>query len=127
MELKYLNNFIKGGQYMLRKIIQLRYPDGNLSFESDNFTSDWSDNLLIGYGNVVSLGIYGLPGLIFKINQLNANNPETLILNGSGIFNMQMENRPLTDLRIHKDSVNLLTSNHSHYLVLDLIYEGGTE
>ena len=112
---------------MLRKIIQLRYPDGNLSFESDNFTSDWSDNLLIGYGNVVSLGIYGLPGLIFKINQLNANNPETLILNGSGIFNMQMENRPLTDLRIHKDSVNLLTSNHSHYLVLDLIYEGGTE
>jgi hypothetical protein len=97
-----------------------------MSFDENSYSTDgWSHNLIADYGNVVALGIYGLPGTKFKVNQLNANTPETLVLNGSGLFSIDIEHRPITELRVHKDSIDLLNSNGGHYLVLDLIYERG--
>ena len=106
---------------MASKIKQLYFPKID---EVTNWKDDWSDNLLQDLGKVTQLSIYALPGTTFKINQNSNVTGETLVINGSGRFNIDLADRPISDLRINKTSYNNIT-NANHCIIIDLIYEGG--
>ncbi len=106
---------------MASKIKQLRFPGIDLT-NWDQY--NWSDNLLQNLGKVTQLSIYALPGTTFKINQNGNITGETLVINGSGKFNIDLADRPISDLRINKISYDNIT-NANHCIIIDLIYEGG--
>lgn len=106
---------------MAIQFTQLRYPnDDAISFDINNI---WSNNLIEGK-SVIQLGIYALPGTTFLINQDNKVRGEGLIINGTGIFQINTKEKPITSLRLNKNSYNNATTNN-HFIIIDLIYEGG--
>lgn len=106
---------------MASKITQKRYSgkEGELTFDKG-----WSENILENLGSVTQLGIYALPGTRFRINQISSDSPEELIINGSGIFSINLEDRPIVNISLNEDSFNNIKSGQ-HYIIIDLIYEGG--
>ena len=109
---------------MTRQFTQLRYIGANseaISFESG---SEWSNNLIDGK-YVVQLGIYALPGTKFLLNQDNKLMGENLVINNTGIFQIDIEDRPITSLRLNKNSYENLSENSGHVIIIDLLYEGG--
>lgn len=106
---------------MASKIKQLRFPEVVLTNWDQN---DWSENLLQNLGKVTQLSIYALPGTTFKINQDSNTTGETLVINGSGRFSIDLADRPINDLRINKTSYDNI-ANADHCIIIDLIYEGG--
>lgn len=104
---------------MASKIKQIRYPGQELKFNNG-----WSENIIANLGSVTQLGIYALPGTRFKINQANSGSAEELIINGSGIFSINLEDRPINSISLAKESFdNIQTSQH--FIIIDLIYKGG--
>ena len=104
---------------MASKIKQIRYPGQELKFNDG-----WSDNIIANLGSVTQLGIYALPGTRFKINQANSGSEEELIINGSGIFSINLEDRPITSISLAKESFDNIQPGQ-HFIIIDLIYEGG--
>ena len=97
-------------------IAQIKYPaEKNLP----SFTSGWSKNLIAGK-KVTELGIYALPGTKFATKLKDEGSVANIIINGSGIFNM--EHLEITELYLSEESYNLCI-NSSHFIVIDLIYE----
>lgn len=115
---------------MAKQFTQLRYigeSTENINFaDTNNNTSNWSDNI-IDKKYVTQLGIYALPGTSFLLNQANQPNGEQLIINNTGIFQIDVEERPITSLRIHKNSYKKLTEGLGHYIIIDIVYEGGVQ
>ena len=106
---------------MASKIKQIRYPGQELEFNEG-----WSENIIANLGSVTQLGIYALPGTRFKINQANSDSVEELIINGSGIFSINLEDRPITSISLAKASFdNIIPLGKKHFIIIDLIYEGG--
>lgn len=95
---------------MANKIIQLRLGFG----KEDNIKPNKN---LVANKLVKELGIYGLPGTSFKIN-----NNGTIMLNGSGLLSIGYENMPITSLILDSKSYDLI-NNNGHYLLIDLLYE----
>lgn len=108
---------------MNKKIKQFRFPDPDLQFEKDFFTEDeeWSLNLIENLGPVTQLGIYALPGSRFKINQQQSSSVEELVINGHGVFSIDLEERPITSISVHKESYNN-TKENNHFIIMDLLY-----
>ena len=104
---------------MASKIKQICYPGQELKFNEG-----WSENIITNLGSVTQLGIYALPGTRFKINQANSGSAEELIINGSGIFSINLEDRPITSISLAEESYNNIKSGQ-HFIIIDLIYEGG--
>ena len=102
---------------MAIQFTQLRYPSNNAPI----FENGWSNNLIAGK-NVIQLGIYALPGTEFLVNQDNKVKGESLKINGTGIFQINVEDRPITSLKLKESSyINI----NEHFIIIDLIYEGG--
>ena len=104
---------------MASKIKQIRYPEQELKFNEG-----WSENIIANLGSVTQLGIYALPGTRFKINQVNSGSAEELIINGSGIFSINLKDRPIISMSLAEESYNNIKSGQ-HFIIIDLIYEGG--
>ena len=68
----------------------------------------------------MQLGIYALPGSRFRINQANTNKIEELIINGSGLFSINVQDRPINELSIWHEDYDKIGN---HYIVIDMIYE----
>lgn len=102
---------------MAIQLTQLRYPGST----APTFEDNWSNNLIEGK-SVISLGIYALPGTQFLINQRNVIRGESLVINGTGIFQINVEDRPITSLRLKKESYENIGE---HFIIIDLVYEGG--
>ena len=107
---------------MASKIKQIRYPDPGQKLK---FNGGWSENIIANLGSVTQLGIYALPGTRFKINQANSDSVEKLIINGSGIFSINLEDRPITSISLAKASFDNINQLGQHFIIIDLIYEGG--
>lgn len=105
---------------MASKIKQIRYPEQELKFNNG-----WSENIIANLGSVTQLGIYALPGTRFKINQANSGSAEELIINGSGIFSINLEDRPITSISLAEESFNNIIQLGRHFIIIDLVYEGG--
>lgn len=106
---------------MASKIKQIRYYPG----QKLKFNEGWSENIIANLGSVTQLGIYALPGTRFKINQANSGSAEELIINGSGIFSINLEDRPITSISLAKASFDNINQLGQHFIIIDLIYEGG--
>ena len=106
---------------MASKIKQIRY---HYLGQELKFNEGWSENIITNLGSVTQLGIYALPGTRFKINQANSGSAEELIINGSGIFSVNLEDRPITSISLAEESYNNIKSGQ-HFIIIDLIYEGG--
>ena len=106
---------------MASKIKQIRYPEQELKFNEG-----WSENIIANLGNITQLGIYALPGTRFKINQANSSFAEELIINGSGIFSINLEDRPITSINLAKESFDNIQMGQ-HFIIIDLIYRGGQD
>lgn len=105
---------------MQKKIKQLRFDNSNSS--EITFTNGWSNNLIETLGPVIQLGIYALPGTRFKINQAQSYGEiEELIINGYGLFSIDLENKPITTISLHQESYNNSKENN-HFIIIDLIY-----
>ena len=110
---------------MAKQIKQLRLI-GNIDTDSITFDEDaiWSNNLIAGK-YVVQLGIYALPGTQFLLNQDDEIDGEDLQINNMGIFQVDVEERPITSLKLKRASYDKLRSMGNHMIVIDYIYEGG--
>lgn len=75
-------------------------------------------NLVKGYW-VKEIGIYGLPGTSFSVND----NKGTITLNGSGLMSIGFDNYKITNLRIDEDNLELYKDTN-HCLIIDILYEG---
>lgn len=109
---------------MASKIKQIRFPgypiSGDDYWKQDQNTKKfWSPNLLKDLGSVIQLGIYALPGTEFRTNE---NIEQTLIINGSGLFSLNVEEIPLNYLSLNKDSYDN-TVQSQHFIIIDLVYE----
>lgn len=103
---------------MAKTIEQLCFfGDESIEFEENGYSTN-----LINGKNVIQLGIYAVPGTKFRINQIDSDNSKDLIINGSGIFSMNIENRPITKLSIFKNSFENI-ANSQHQIIIDLITE----
>ena len=101
------------------------------SFIEEGVTKEnrWSDNLLnnIGGGFVRQIDIYGLPGMkIYAGPSLASEEVDVidkyLILGPSGIFSMNIEDGYLlTDIRISKESYELLTGSLGGFVAFNII------
>lgn len=94
----------------MRKIKQLRYtspPEGNL----------------INGMTVYELGIYGMPGISFYLNEADFNNKtdKYITLNATGVLTLNANDFPLTylSLRPIDSSIEFTAWN----LIIDVIYE----
>lgn len=110
---------------MAKLIKQIRFPETTLD-ETNDFTNGWSKNLIQDLGSVTQLGIYALPGTRFQINQTNINQAEPLIINGTGIFQIDVGDRYIDNLQLAQSSYRLVR-NTTNYIVIDIIYEGGLD
>lgn len=108
---------------MANKITQIRYT-GDIEVDNLQFDNGWSNNIIEGLDNVTQLGIYALPGTRFKINQKNSDTVQDLIINGFGIFSINLKDRAIKNLNLSENSYNKIKDG-SHFIIIDLVYEGG--
>mgnify|MGYP003300334051 CR=1 FL=1 len=104
---------------MAKKIAQLRFPGSSISFKDG---ASWSDNLVEDLGTIMQVGIYALPGTKFKISQ-NEGAEVALIINGLGVFNMDVTDYPINSIKLSKSSYELISNNQ--FIIIDLVYEEG--
>lgn len=83
-------------------------------------TSDTINTTEICRGFIITeLGIYGLPGTKFIVNETG-----NIILNGSGLLSIGGEMYPITSLKLDTTSYALYkTGGRGHCLILDIKYE----
>lgn len=104
---------------MTKEFIQLKLSPGS----GLNFNNNYSENLIPDNTLVIGIGIYALPGTTFQINQLNSKVSRTLIINGLGMFQMDVSDRPITQLYISESSFNNAIGHHP--IIIDLICQKG--
>lgn len=101
---------------MAKHIAQLRLPEHK---DEIKFIDGWSNNLLKGIATTI-LSIYGLPGTEFKITQNS--NAHTFILNNTGLFSINCEDYPITNLQLHEKGYENILASAGHLLTIDYIY-----
>lgn len=79
----------------------------------------WSNNLFADNIVVMGIAIYAQPGTRFQINQLNDKVERTLVINTLGVFQMDVEDRPITGLFIKEED-----RDQQHPIIIDYIYQG---
>ena len=109
---------------MAKKIKQLRfYNSGSAQNEPANSTTtDWATgNVISNFLPIVQLGIYAPPGTQFYVN-----NGSAIIMGYTGLFELDMSNGgEINYLRFDTSSLNLINSNSSAQIFVDIVYEGG--
>ena len=106
---------------MASKIGQIRIPGyTSLSFNSEG----WSQNLLGSAGPINKLGIYAVPGTVFKIKQeqQNFDEPTLLTIGGTGLFSIDLDKHYISELYLSEASYKMLTEPANHFIVIDYIY-----
>lgn len=104
---------------MTKEFIQLKLSPG----DELGFNNNYSKNLIPDNTLVMGIGIYALPGTVFQVNQLNDKVSRPLIINGLGMFQMDVEDRPITKLYISESSFN--NAKEHHPIIIDLICQKG--
>ena len=116
---------------MAKKFKQFRYyGDENLNNEPANFctTTIALENFInpdteSSYFPIYKLGIQGLPGTKFYINDKNRNDTGVLI-NNTGIFELDLKDNIVIDsLLIDPQSLENINNNKNSCLLIDIIYE----
>lgn len=115
----------------MKRIAQLRYHGEKSPLNNPTSLTklDWTlGNIFENYGTVSHLGIQGVPGLRFYLN--NGNN--SIMIGDTGIYEINLEHiGRITALRFEDDKIfqdaydkqsNISDSRNS--LIVDIVYEG---
>ena len=112
---------------MARQVKQFRYYGANdvRNYPDEvSYAALLSGNIFQQYAPIISLGIQGSPDLKFYINQ--SSNP--IMLGVTGIYELDIDGiTTLSSIRIDKESLNNITADNANPLMIDIIYEGGSQ
>lgn len=112
---------------MARKVQQFRYyaenndnnyPDSKL-MNQENLVQF---NIFQSYPNIKQLGIQSIPGVQFKINSENMDN--WVVIGLTGIYELDLEDLiDIHSIQFHEDSVTMVSSNETGYIIIDILYD----
>ena len=112
---------------MAKHVKQFRYY-GETDKNTKNYPKKLSVRQLVSgsafsdFMPIIQLGIQGLPGTKFFLN--NANNP--VIIGNTGIYELELEGlSEIIALTFEKKSIDMIDKNSNAYLIVDIIYEDG--
>lgn len=113
---------------MSKTIKQYRfYGDGNQHNQPQNISKEnmnegdifLSDSIIQELGMITNLGIQGLPGTKFYIND----NPSPIILGMMGVFELDLSNYSfIYKIKVDYDSAKTIENTEDGYLIIDTIY-----
>ena len=113
---------------MAKQIIQFRYY-GELN--NNNFPIGLAKAALISgaaFRNnmpLIQLGIQTLPGITFY---LNGNNTRPILIGNTGIYELNLNNlSQITSLAFDSNSMDLIDEQENGALIIDMMYEDGSE
>lgn len=73
---------------------------------------------------ILQLGIQALPGTKFYLNS----SIDPVVVGFTGIYELDLENQAeIVKLTFNKESIKTIDSNANGYLIIDVLYEDGTE
>ncbi len=73
---------------------------------------------------ILQLGIQALPGTKFYLNS----SIDPVVVGFTGIYELDLENQAeIVKLTFNKKSIETINSNANGYLIIDVLYEDGTE
>ena len=115
----------------MKRIAQLRYhgEQSPLNNPTSLSRTDWTlGNIFKNYGIVSHLGIQGVPGLRFYLNNVSG----SIMIGDTGIYEVNLENiGRITALRFEDDAIfrnaydkQASISDERNSLIVDIIYEG---
>lgn len=108
---------------MAKQIMQYRYYQAGDSKNQPTdllATSLISGSFMSQMAPVVQIGIQTLPGVKFYVN--GATNP--IIVGSTGIYELDLGvGTVITSIRIDDESLALIESNSSAFLIIDTVYE----
>ena len=79
-----------------------------------------SGSIFADYMPIIQLGVQGLPGTKFYLN--NSNNP--IIIGYTGIYELDLNGiAEIKALQFDASSINMIEKNPNAYLIVDIIYE----
>lgn len=111
--MKYLKQFVFYGE------------DNNKNFPN-NLTA-WTHNLLSAYAQVSHLGIQGIPGTTFYLNQ----NGDPITIGITGVYEIDLQGVGFINKLSFDRSILLRNYNNNpnpdHRLIVDIVYEGVKE
>lgn len=91
----------------------------NISRDSLYSGHIFRDSLELRSASIVSLGIQTIPGIQFYVND----SLDTIIIGSNGIYELSLsDGYEIDELRFTSDSLELINSNPSAYLIIDIIY-----
>ena len=113
---------------MAKHVKQFRYYSEKSEKATKNYPTNLSTRQLVSgsafsdFMPIIQLGIQGLPGTKFFLN--NANNP--VIIGNTGIYELELEGMSeIIALTFEKKSIDMIDRNPNAYLIVDIIYEDG--
>lgn len=80
-------------------------------------------NLLSDYGNVVQLGIQGLPGTVFYLSE---STPRGITIDHTGIYELDLRDTTarISSLYFKEDSLINIAKVDNAVLIVDVLYQG---
>lgn len=111
-------------------IKQFRYKRNDEEFSNvsieDLIGKNSNEGLLTRYPNVTQLGIQGVPGTVFWINNsdesANGNAATGIQLNWTGIFELDLTNLNATITHLHFDDISKYYTDEDS-LIIDILYD----
>lgn len=111
---------------MAKQIRQFRYYEAG---NSNNQPSDITKETLVSgtfigkdISSITQLGIQTLPGTRFYLN--NATNDSPIIIGSTGIYELDIEGiSSISEIHFDSKSIDLIETNESAYLIIDMICE----
>ena len=109
---------------MAKQVRQFRYyskDDSNKNYPSSiAYRNLVSGSIFSDYMPIIQLGIQGLPGTKFYLN--NSNNP--IIIGYTGVYELNLDGvAEIKSLQFDANSINMIEKNPNAYLIVDIIYE----
>ena len=104
---------------MTREFKQIVIPTSVTPTFKNGEDDTYSNNLLEDKELVVGIAIYAQPGTRFLINQSNDKIIRPLIINNLGVFQMDVQDRPLTGIYIRQGDYKNINTHHN--VIIDLI------
>lgn len=110
---------------MAKKIKQFRYyaPGSDENSPGDlTYQHLQSGSAFARYLPILKLGIQGLPGTKFYIN----NSVDPVIIGSTGLYELDLAgNTQITALSFSPTSISEIVNNNNAYLLVDIIYDDG--
>ena len=86
----------------------------------DDVATD-AKNLLSDYDGAKKIGIQGLPGTIFYLDD---STPDGIMIDHTGIYELDVDGLSnITDIQFDDKSLQMINGNANAYIIIDYIYE----